>query len=66
MIEEQLVKLCILFATEEILGPEVARKSEAIPLSNSTVQQRIEDMAMNIEEQVIENVNMSPYFAIQK
>ena len=47
------------------MGPEAAQKFDSIPLSNNTVQQRIEDIAMDIEQQVIEEVKKSPYFAIQ-
>ena len=46
---KELVKPCILPAAEEILGPEAARKFESIPLSNNTVQRRIEDMAMAVK-----------------
>ena len=64
-IGEELIKPCILSAAEQILGPEAARKFNGIPLSNNTVQRRIEDIAMDIEQQVIEKVKKSPYFAIQ-
>ena len=64
-IGEELIKPCILSAAEQILGPEAARKSDGIPLSNNTVQRRIENIAMDIEHQVIEEVKKSPYFAIQ-
>ena len=64
-IGEELIKPCILSAAEQILGPEAARKFDGIPLSNNIVQQRIEDIAMDIEQQVIEEVKKSPYFTIQ-
>ena len=63
-IGEELIKPCILSAAEQILGPEAAQKFDGIPLSNNTVQRRIEDIAMDIEQQVIEEVKKSPYFAI--
>ena len=47
------------------MGPEAAQKFDGISLSNNTVQQRIEDIAIDIEQQVIEEVKKSPYFAIQ-
>ena len=49
-IGEKLIKPCILSAAEQILGPEAARKFDGIPLSNNTVQRRIEDIAMDIEQ----------------
>ena len=64
-IGEELIKPCILSAAEQILGPEAAQKFDGIPLSNNTVQRKIKDIAMDIEQQVIEEVKKSPYFAIQ-
>nr|XP_039254320.1 SCAN domain-containing protein 3-like [Styela clava] len=49
----------------EVLGPEAANKLPAIPLSNDSVNRRILDMAVDVEEQVIEQVKKSKYFAIQ-
>ena len=45
---------------EEIFGPEAAQKFEGILLSNSTVQRRIEDIELDIEQQVIEEEKKSP------
>ena len=55
----------MLAATAEVLGPEAANKLQAIPISNDTVQRRIMDMAVDVEEQLIEQVKKSKYFAIQ-
>ena len=54
----------MLAATAEILGPEAANKLQAISISNDTVQRRIMDMAVDVEEQVTELVKKSKYFAI--
>ena len=54
----------MLAATAEILGPEAANKLQAISISNDTVQRRIMDMAVDVEEQVTEQVKKSKYFAI--
>ena len=64
-IGEDLIKPCMLAATAEVLGPEAANKLQAIPISNDTVQRRIMDMAVDVEEQLIEQVKKSKYFAIQ-
>ena len=64
-IGEDLIKPCMLAATAEILGPEAANKLQAIPISNDTVQRRIIDMAVDVEEQLIEQVKKLRYFAIQ-
>ena len=64
-IGEELVKLCILTAAEDILSPKTAKKFEGIPLSNDTVKRRIENMEKDVEQQVIEEVKKSLYYAIQ-
>ena len=64
-VGEELIKRCILSAAEQILSPEAAQKFDGIPLSNNTVKRMIKDIAMDIEQQVIEEVKKSPYFAIQ-
>ena len=64
-IGEDLIKPCMLAAAAQVLGPEAASKLQAIPISNDTVKRRIIDMAVDIEEQVIEQVKKSKYFATQ-
>ena len=65
-MEEKWAKPCILTAAEDIFGPETAKKLEGIPLCNNTVQRRIEDLAKDIEEQVIEEIKKSLYYVIQR
>ncbi|KDR08680.1 Zinc finger MYM-type protein 6, partial [Zootermopsis nevadensis] len=64
-IGEELVQPCILDVVQEILGPQATKKLEAIPLSDTTIQRRIVDMAIDIEKQVVEGINKSRCFAIQ-
>ncbi|XP_044300501.1 transcription intermediary factor 1-beta isoform X6 [Varanus komodoensis] len=64
-IGQELLKPCILNVTREILGPQAAEKLEAIPLSDNTIQRRIVDMASDIEEQIVEGIKKSKFFAIQ-
>lgn len=64
-IGESLIKPCILKAVEEVLGVEAQKKIKDIPLSNDTVKTRIQKMSNDIEEQVLNKVKKSPYFALQ-
>ena len=51
-IEEELVKPCILTAAKDFLGPKTAKKFEGILLSNNTIQQRIENMAKDLNSRL--------------
>jgi hypothetical protein len=64
-IGESLIKPCMLKAAEELLGQEAQKKIREIPLSNDTVKTRIQKMANDIEEQIIDKIKCSPYFALQ-
>ena len=48
-----------------VLNEGSYNKIKEISLSNNTVQRRIQEMAIDIKEQVIEKINASPFFAIQ-
>ena len=65
IIGEDLIKPCTLAAATEVLGSKAAKKLHAIPISNDSVKRRIMDMAVDVEEQVIEQIKKSKYFAIQ-
>ncbi|XP_055544052.1 zinc finger BED domain-containing protein 5-like [Wyeomyia smithii] len=64
-IAENLIASCLQDAVKCILGEGPALKVSRIPLSNSTVSRRIEDMSVNIEDTVVARVKNSKYFAIQ-
>lgn len=64
-IGETLVKPCLLKAADVILGADCRQKFSQIPLSDNTVKRRIDDMAKDIENQVVEEIKQSPFFAIQ-
>ncbi|CAH1982713.1 unnamed protein product [Acanthoscelides obtectus] len=63
-IGEELIKLCVLKATQIILGEDSEQKMKSISLSNNTVQHRIDDIAADIKLQIINKVKLSPCFAI--
>lgn len=64
-IGESLIKPCMLKIAEELLGQEAQKKIRDIPLSNDTVNSRIQKMSTDIEEQVTDKIKSSPYFALQ-
>lgn len=52
-------------AVDIVLGPESKQKFSQIPLSDNTVKRRIDDMAEDIKNQLVEAVKESSFFAIQ-
>ncbi|XP_031330321.1 zinc finger BED domain-containing protein 5-like [Photinus pyralis] len=48
-----------------MLGEKSAKKLDMISLSNDTVRRRIETMALNVKNQLIDRVKRSEFFAIQ-
>ncbi|CAG4975756.1 unnamed protein product [Colias eurytheme] len=64
-IGESLIKPCMLKVAEELLGAEAQKKIREIPLSNDTIKSRIQKMSTDIEDQVIDKIKNSPYFALQ-
>ena len=55
----------MLASTAEVLGPDAANKFQAIPISNDTVQRRIKDVTIGVEEQLIKQLQKSKYLAVQ-
>jgi len=49
----------------ELLGETAVKKIEHLPLSASTVTRRIEEIAEDIEAQLLERINTSPWYALQ-
>ena len=64
-IEEELIRPACTDICREILGEPAAKKIAQVPLSARTVARRIEDMAEDIEAQLIERIVKSPWFTIQ-
>ena len=60
-IGETLVKPCILTAAKILLGEDSYQKLSKISLSDSTVKLRIDEMADDINTQVLEKVRSSPF-----
>ena len=49
----------------ELLGEAAVKKIAQVPLSASTVTRRIEEIAEDIDTQLLERINKSPWYAIQ-
>ena len=64
-IGEELIRPACTDICREILGEPAAKKIAQVPLSARTVARRIEDMAEDIEAQLIERIVKSPWFTIQ-
>ena len=57
-IAECLVKPAKLICAKELLGEQAANILQKIPLSNDTVKRRQDEMAENLEEQLVEKLKV--------
>lgn len=64
-IGEELILPAAKDICRELLGEAAVKKVAQVPLSASTVTRRIEDIAEDIETQLLERIQKSPWFAIQ-
>ena len=64
-IGESLIKPCMLKASSLVLGESNSKKLAKISLSDSTIKARIDELANDIECQVLQQIQESPYLAIQ-
>ena len=63
-IGETLVKPSALAMVRNVLSKESERKIKAIPLSDDTVQRRIDLMANDIKEQVVTEIKDTSLFGL--
>lgn len=64
-IAEDLILPSALDMVEIMVGKQEANKLKNIPLSDNTISRRINDIANDIQEQVVEKLKNSQYFALQ-
>ncbi|XP_004372019.1 zinc finger MYM-type protein 6 [Trichechus manatus latirostris] len=64
-IAEELIKPYLVEMCSEVLGSSAGDKMKTIPLSNNTIGHRIEELSADIEEQLIQKVRESKWFALQ-
>lgn len=64
-IGEELILPTTKDICRELLGEAAVKKIAQVPLSASTVTRRIEKIAEDIETQLLESINTSPWYALQ-
>ena len=64
-IAKELIKPCCIDIVGTILSESAAQNIKSIPLSNNTVKRRIDVMAVECKNQLIQEVCNTPYFALQ-
>ena len=64
-IAENLIKSCILKAAKVLLCDNDYIKLESIPLSNSTIGRRIDDMGMYIKSELCSSLQQFEFFCLQ-
>ncbi|XP_047591129.1 SCAN domain-containing protein 3 isoform X1 [Lutra lutra] len=64
-IAETLVKDCIREVCLEMLGESAAKKVAQVPLSNDTIARRIQELASDMEDQLVEQIKAAKYFSLQ-
>ena len=61
VIAERLVKPAMLIRAKEFLGKKAANILQKIPLSNDTVKRTQDEIAENLEEQLVEKLKVSKF-----
>lgn len=64
-VAETVVMPACIAMVNKMLGPQAAKEIKKIPLSNSTIGRRINDMSADIEEVVFEKLKRCGKFALQ-
>ncbi|KAL2096421.1 hypothetical protein ACEWY4_008569 [Coilia grayii] len=64
-IAEELVLPAAVDMCREMIGEAAAKKLLTIPLSNDTVSHRIADMALDVQQELLERIKSSPFFSLQ-
>ncbi|XP_072378069.1 protein FAM200C-like [Diabrotica undecimpunctata] len=64
-IGQSLIKPCLLTAYSTVLSKDSSKKVEKIYLSNDTTKRRIDDMALDLKNQLLQKLKGSPFFSLQ-
>ncbi|CAK6440924.1 unnamed protein product [Pipistrellus nathusii] len=64
-IAEELIKPYLVEMCSEVWGSSAGDKMKTIPLSNNMIGHRIDELSADVEEQLIQKVRDSQWFALQ-
>nr|KAF6384250.1 zinc finger MYM-type containing 6 [Pipistrellus kuhlii] len=64
-IAEELIKPYLVEMCSEVWGSSAGDKMKTIPLSNNMIGHRIDELSADVEEQLIQKVRESKWFALQ-
>ena len=64
-IGEELIKPAAIEMIRIVCGKKEASKLNMVPLSNDTIQRRIVEMSIDINEQLIDRIKNSGQFSMQ-
>ncbi|XP_055467261.1 zinc finger MYM-type protein 6 isoform X2 [Psammomys obesus] len=64
-IAEELIKPYLVEMCSEVLGSSAGDKMKTIPLSNNTIGCRINKLSADIEDQLVQKIRESKWFALQ-
>lgn len=64
-IAETLIMPAAIDIVREMLGEKAAEKLKVVPVSNNTIQRRINNLADDVSSQLIERLQRSRYYALQ-
>uniref|UniRef100_A0A8C2NC30 Zinc finger, MYM-type 6 n=1 Tax=Cricetulus griseus TaxID=10029 RepID=A0A8C2NC30_CRIGR len=64
-IAEELIKPYLVEMCSEVLGSSAGDKMKTIPLSNNTIECRINTLSADIEDQLVQKLRDSRWFALQ-
>lgn len=64
-IAEELIKPYLVEMCSEVLGSTAGDQTKSVPLTNSAIGHRMDELSADVEDQLIAKVRGSPWFALQ-
>jgi hypothetical protein len=64
-ITEELIIPCMKDICFELLCESASNKINCVPLSNNTIPRRVDELAEDMEEQLLQQIKTSSYYSLQ-